>query len=461
MRKVWVCAVLVNVALVVVFLYQATPPFTCPSCPVLVPCPLQQQQQQQQQCPQQLPCPECPECKVCERCAPCNCSSSRGYGELPPFTSMLERVAPRLEAYPLKPVPKEVVSEIYRELTPYLEYVPAPLKVVNRPEKYVIGPPECGRYPMFHTGLPWVEGPGKVYYLMTVNTELDLLEVLLYELEDVVDLFILCEATATSRGAPKPLFYERNKERFARFSRKIVHVVIDDSMMWNYIQSDAGDHKGAWFTIEEVTRDHLYKRYNELVPNPGPRDIVIYADVDEISRADVIRDLKSCEIKPELRGGKVSLNSVQTPGELLRKCYDWHHPDAALAAQPVGHGQIRNTGGSPPLLPANTGVHMTSYTRPEVFLSKYLGVAEGGLMPGSSDGRYIRDLSWLRYCILIDQRPWIRGDRCELNPNAWIPWVVAENPERYPHMQVRISDEEATRLRAKWDRCPDYYNKGG
>ena len=51
----------------------------------------------------------------------------------------------------------------------------------------------------------------------------------LYELDDVVDYFVILESTRSHRGMRKPLGLARNMHRFAKFARKIVHVVLDDA----------------------------------------------------------------------------------------------------------------------------------------------------------------------------------------------------------------------------------------
>lgn len=45
--------------------------------------------------------------------------------------------------------------------------------------------------------------------------ELDILEIRLNTLNEVVDKFVLVEATWTHTGKPKPLHFEDNKTRFA------------------------------------------------------------------------------------------------------------------------------------------------------------------------------------------------------------------------------------------------------
>ena len=58
--------------------------------------------------------------------------------------------------------------------------------------------------------------------------ELDLLNYRLNVLNDVVDCFVLVEATRTFTGKQKPLHYAENKHLFEPFNHKIVHIVVDN-----------------------------------------------------------------------------------------------------------------------------------------------------------------------------------------------------------------------------------------
>ena len=58
--------------------------------------------------------------------------------------------------------------------------------------------------------------------------ELKMLDYRLHVLNHVVDYFILVEATHTHVGNPKPLFFQENKELFAPYLHKIIHIVVDD-----------------------------------------------------------------------------------------------------------------------------------------------------------------------------------------------------------------------------------------
>ena len=71
-------------------------------------------------------------------------------------------------------------------------------------------------------------GPRKIFDVFIFNNELRLLELKLHEMADWVDAFVLVEARQTFTGAPKPLVFEQNRERFAAFASKIIHVVVDE-----------------------------------------------------------------------------------------------------------------------------------------------------------------------------------------------------------------------------------------
>ena len=56
--------------------------------------------------------------------------------------------------------------------------------------------------------------------------ELDILELRLETLDPWVDRFVLVEAEVNHIGGSKELFFEKNKERYAKWLDKIVHVVV-------------------------------------------------------------------------------------------------------------------------------------------------------------------------------------------------------------------------------------------
>jgi len=115
----------------------------------------------------------------------------------------------------------------------------------------------------------------------TFFNELPMLLLRLTELDDVVDTFVLVEATITHSGLPKPLFFQENKSMFQKFLHKIVHVVVED--LPNLPDT------GTW-TREEAQRTAIYRGLAQLTLDP--KDIIIVSDVDEIPDSSQIKLLK-------------------------------------------------------------------------------------------------------------------------------------------------------------------------
>jgi beta-1,4-mannosyl-glycoprotein beta-1,4-N-acetylglucosaminyltransferase len=108
-----------------------------------------------------------------------------------------------------------------------------------------------------------------IYDCFTFFNELDLLEIRLNVLNNVVDKFVLVEATKTHQGNEKSLIYNENKQRFSAFSDKIIHVIVDK---FPDTESDL-----AW-TLERYQRNMIA----EGLKNCKAEDIILISDIDEI-----------------------------------------------------------------------------------------------------------------------------------------------------------------------------------
>lgn len=98
--------------------------------------------------------------------------------------------------------------------------------------------------------------------------ELDLLEIRLNILNDVVDKFVLVEASKTQSLLDKPFYFEENKNRYSKFLDKIIHVKITD-----YPQKD------GW-AMENYQRNCIVKGLQQL--ELKEEDIIGVSDMDEI-----------------------------------------------------------------------------------------------------------------------------------------------------------------------------------
>ncbi|MEI6647582.1 MAG: hypothetical protein WCP12_16205 [bacterium] len=113
-----------------------------------------------------------------------------------------------------------------------------------------------------------------IYDCFTFFNELDLLEIRLNVLNDVVDRFVLVEATKTHSGKDKPLYFNDNKERYKAFLHKIVHVIVDDYPPF----------VTAW-TYENHQRNAILRGLTQA----NPDDAIMISDLDEIPRPDLVR----------------------------------------------------------------------------------------------------------------------------------------------------------------------------
>lgn len=116
----------------------------------------------------------------------------------------------------------------------------------------------------------------KIFDAFTFFNELDLLELRFEILGPYVNYFILVESHQTFSGEPKPLYYEENKERFAKWNNKIIHIVVPNMVV------DDGN----------LFRRHYlcYERIEEKLMELGkPGDIAFCSDLDEIWNPEVLK----------------------------------------------------------------------------------------------------------------------------------------------------------------------------
>lgn len=123
----------------------------------------------------------------------------------------------------------------------------------------------------------------KIYDCITFFNELDLLEIRLETLNDVVDYFVINEATITFQNNPKPLYYLENKDRFSKFNHKIIHNIVDDTPITNNNWDNDTYHKNCTM---------------RALQNCSDDDIIIYSDADEIVNPEALINLLKNNYKP-------------------------------------------------------------------------------------------------------------------------------------------------------------------
>jgi beta-1,4-mannosyl-glycoprotein beta-1,4-N-acetylglucosaminyltransferase len=109
--------------------------------------------------------------------------------------------------------------------------------------------------------------------------ELDLLELRLKENWDVVDYFIIVEATKTFSNQDKILYFDVNQDRYQQYRSKIIHVIVDDMP----------DGTNPW--IREVhQRNCISRGLQQLSLND--KDFICVSDADEILNPETLQKIK-------------------------------------------------------------------------------------------------------------------------------------------------------------------------
>jgi hypothetical protein len=113
--------------------------------------------------------------------------------------------------------------------------------------------------------------------------ELDMLELRLAEHDSAVDYFVLVEAAKTFTGEPKPLCFEQNKERFAKWKDKLIYLILDD-----FPEEMRSTNCSAW------DREYYQRNFalTALAQLCSPNDLILHSDCDEIVSAEILHFFK-------------------------------------------------------------------------------------------------------------------------------------------------------------------------
>ena len=168
----------------------------------------------------------------------------------------------------------------------------------------------------------------KTFDLVTINTELDLLEIRLHTLSPFVDYFVIVESTHTFTGHPKPLHILNalKTPRFSPFRPKIIHHTFHPNLT----------HPIDPWTLERTQRNALLQVLHSL-PSSSPasprhNDILLVSDIDELPRPSALHLLRTC-LPPSSNRITLSttahLYSFDTRHSLPQKRH-WLHPQATI-----------------------------------------------------------------------------------------------------------------------------------
>ena len=116
-----------------------------------------------------------------------------------------------------------------------------------------------------------------IYDCFIFYNELELLEMRLNELDDIIDYFVVVEATQTFQGDEKPLYFKENREKFSEFSDKIIYHTVE-------YPSDLNTSWGREYYLRDSIKTALSHK-----TNIQHQDKVIISDADEIPSTSGIK----------------------------------------------------------------------------------------------------------------------------------------------------------------------------
>jgi beta-1,4-mannosyl-glycoprotein beta-1,4-N-acetylglucosaminyltransferase len=105
--------------------------------------------------------------------------------------------------------------------------------------------------------------------------EFDVLELRLTVLDKYVDRFVLVESEVNHSGGAKPLYFEQNKERYAKWLPKITHIIVT--------AGESPKDENPW-SREKYQRECILRGLNGVPPDA----IVMVSDVDEIPDLHIV-----------------------------------------------------------------------------------------------------------------------------------------------------------------------------
>ena len=131
----------------------------------------------------------------------------------------------------------------------------------------------------------------KIIDCFTFYNEINMLKYRLEILTDIVDYFVIVEATHTHSGHAKKMYFEENKELFAPYLSKIIHIIVDD---FKHIYPNINYNNAEQWINENYQRNCIKNGLNKL--ELVNEDIIIITDLDEIPDPNTLQKIKDGEI---------------------------------------------------------------------------------------------------------------------------------------------------------------------
>jgi len=274
--------------------------------------------------------------------------------------------------------------------------------------------------------------PAKLVHLLHVAFEIDVLEVVLHELNDTVDEFVIYEGIYTHRGGPKPTIFKNYAGRFEPFLPKIRHYIQTEEEAGKAPSDDytSGD---PWVN-ENIPRLMAYKRYEQEVQLRGEsldNTVFLTGDIDELPPAEAVYRFKHCATEnfpaafyTVMYGTDMEHVQVLQDGCGPFGCGYWTQPTMIKAGGPVRHSREH-------MYPEMVGAHLHARD-PMASLAKQISVAEMRPITIQNTTELLAPYHLQRKIACEHAAPLTRAD--EWKSKQWVPWLLTLDRRRFPYM---------------------------
>lgn len=132
----------------------------------------------------------------------------------------------------------------------------------------------------------------KVFDCFTFFNEMDLLEFRFKLLDPFVDYFVLAESNVTHSGEPKPLHFQQNRDRYAKWLHKIIYIEAQqDTAGMVFVPDDKYNPQSDAWRLENGHRNSLGQANDKI----SDEDHVIISDLDEMPNPYVLQKLNDVQ----------------------------------------------------------------------------------------------------------------------------------------------------------------------
>mmetsp|Transcript_106714 Transcript_106714/g.299884 ORF Transcript_106714/g.299884 Transcript_106714/m.299884 type:complete len:575 (-) Transcript_106714:356-2080(-) len=278
----------------------------------------------------------------------------------------------------LRRAQKEVREKVIQLFRPLIEAEPGP-PIPDSIQPPPLGPPRCNDpewSPKVFSGR-LRNTPANIIDVVTGmggGPELEFLEMHLYELADVVELFVIPESSYNMRGDTKPRHFKNQQHRFRRFQDKILYIDLDECQSYSDAVAqfrsipDEKRPQAVW-SIQHSQRDCIWKLLQKHRPDLPDETLVLFGDLDTIPYRGAMHAVARCELArhQSLQSWLVQLKVMSVPFSLHRAsgCAREKRQADSLQTVVVSMARTRRLGSVAIVYGGNTpviqrgGVHLT------------------------------------------------------------------------------------------------------